>query len=347
MELPHSAELNELNRIVIAVSELSDQGQACSVDSVLKLCSSIVLGGRPADHSRMLRLCSYAGLLSVEKGIVSLTELGQEFLSHNSDSSYEITDAQMHFFAEKAIFNGPWQSRARDLFLSFSPNYSDITYELSMIDNPLPVRHNSTVYLLRVLGVLVETEGKLSVSPIYVASVRQLLAYRNSKTQEELEQALQADRRLAEQAEEAVVEYERKRLKALGCEAEAELVRRISQLDVGAGYDIQSFDGDKPLFDYDRFIEVKVSQGTELRFYWSVNECRVAEEKGDNYWIYFVGGFQHNRGDQIEPIMIQNLAKRISQLPQLVIEVEKYVVTQRDELPLRPVHPQSIKGFVL
>jgi hypothetical protein len=347
MELPHSTELNELNRILIAVAELCDQDQACSVDSVLTFCSSIVLGGHPVDHEKMLRLCSYARLLSVEKGIVKLTDLGREFLSHNPDASYEITDAQKRFFAEQAILNGPWQSRARDLLLSFSPNYSKITYELSVMDNPLPVRYNLTVHLLRVLGVLVETQGKLSVSPAYVASVSQLLADRHGMTQGKLEQALQANRKFSAQAEEAVVEYERKRLRALGRDAESELVRRISQLDVGAGYDIQSFDGDKPLFDYDRFIEVKASQGTELRFFWSVNERRVAEEKGESYWIYFIGGFQQNQGDQIEPIMIQNPVSRISQLSQVSTEVATYVVTQCDELPLRPALPQNIKGFVL
>jgi hypothetical protein len=291
----------------------------------------MIFGGRPSDHPKILRVCSYTGLLSVEKGMVSLTALGREFLTHNPDSLYEITDMQKQLFAQTAIFNGPWQSRVRDLFHKFSPNYSDITYELGILDNPLPVRHNLTVHLLKALGVLVELGDKLRVSPAYVASVRQLLA----------------DRKLAEQAEVAVAKFERNRLRALGREAEAELVARISQLDVEAGYDIRSFDGDKPLFNHDRFIEVKASQGNELRFYWSTNERRVAEEKGEKYWIYFVGGFQHNQTAEIAPIMIQNPAIRILEVPQLVIEVSKYIVAQNGVLPLQPAHPQSIKGFVL
>lgn len=344
---PHSSELNEFNRMLIAVAGLTDQNRGCSLNSVTKLCSSFALGGRPVDHAKMLRLCSYAGLLSIKKGIVRLTELGQEFLSRNPDFLYEITEPQKIFIAEQLIFKGPWRPGARDLFLSFSPNYSKITYELSLIENPLPLRYNSMIHLLQVLGVLLEVNGKLIVASRYVASVIQLLADTLSVSEEKLDQALQANRKLGTQAEEAVVEYERKRLRALGREAEAELVRRISQLDLSAGYDIKSFDGDKPSFNYDRFIEVKASQESGLRFFWSANERRVAEEKGDKYWIYFVSGFRQNKADQITPIMIQNPAKRLSKISQLRVEVATYVIMQCNDLPLSSICQKNLKGFVL
>lgn len=347
MELPDSNELNELNRILIAVAELTDQDQGCSVNSVTTLCSSFTLGGRLVDHAKMLRLSSYTGLSSIEQGTVRLTNLGREFLSGNPNFLYEITETQEIFLAEQLIFKGPWESRARDLFLSFSPNYSKITYELSLIENPLPVRYNSTIHLLRVLEVLVEADGKLIVAPRYVAHVNQLLADRRRVSEKLLEQALQANQRLGMQAEEAVVEHERKRLRALGRNAEAELVRRISQLDIGAGYDIESFDGDKPLFDYDRFIEVKASQESELRFFWSANERRAAKEKGNKYWIYFVGRFKQSKSDEIIPIMIQNPAKRLSQISQLSVDVATYIITQCNDLPLHPISHKNVKGFVL
>jgi len=347
MELPDSNELNELNRILIAVAELTDQDQGCSVNSVTTLCSSFTLGGRLVDHAKMLRLSSYTGLSSIEQGTVRLTHLGREFLSDNPDFLYEITETQKIFLAEQLIFKGPWESRARDLFLSFSPNYSKITYELSLIENPLPVRYNSTIHLLRVLEVLVEADGKLIVAPRYVAHVNQLLADRRRMSEKLLEQVLQANQRLGMQAEEAVVEHERKRLRALGRNAEAELVRRISQLDIGAGYDIKSFDGDKPLFDYDRFIEVKASQESELRFFWSANERRAAKEKGNKYWIYFVGRFKQSKSDEITPIMIQNPAKRLSQISQLSVDVATYIITQCNDLPLNPIPHKNVKGFVL
>jgi len=59
---------------------------------------------------------------------------------------------------------------------------------------------------------------------------------------QELDEALQTNLKLADQAEEAILEYERSRLKSINCHAEASLMRRISQLNVKAGYDIESFD---------------------------------------------------------------------------------------------------------
>jgi hypothetical protein len=347
MVLPQSAELNELNRVLIAVTRLCDQNRSCSVDSVITLCSSVTLGGHPVDHEKTLRLCTYAGFLTRQKGMVTLTEVGQEFMGHNPDLIYEITDAQKHFFAERVILRGPWRPRARDLLLSFSPNFPNLTYELGIVDNPPPVRYNSLIHLLQVLGVLAKSEGKLSVAPVYVATVNQLRADQHGTTEGALDQMLQASRKLGALAEDAVVEYERKRLRALGRDAEAELVRRISQLNAGAGYDVESFNGDKPLFDYDRFIEVKASQESDLRFFWTSNERRVAENKGAMYWIYFVGEFRKNKADQITPVMIQNPASRLSQISQIGVETATYLVRQRDDLPLQPAHQLSIGGFVL
>lgn len=348
MDLPCSYELNEWNRILIAVTELTAKAQGCSINSVAKLCSSFVFGGRPFDHTNILSICSYTGLLSIEKGeIVALTDLGEEFLRRNTDFSYEITDQQKAFIAEQIIFKGPWQSRMRDLFLSFTPNYSKVTYEMSLIENALPLQFESIIHLLKILNVLVEADNKLFVEPNYVGLVNQLLADRHGISEKQLLQVLEANRLLGKQAEEAVLRYEHRRLKALNRHAEAELIRRISELDAGRGYDIESFDGDKPLYDYDRFIEVKASQASELRFFWSANERRVAEEKGDHYWIYFVGSFRQSKSDEIIPIMIRNPGKRLYEIRQLNLEPATYVITQCDELPLDIIRQENVRGFVL
>lgn len=347
MKLPQTTEVDELNRVLIAVAELSVQGQGCSADSVMTLCSSITFRGRPANHRRILRLCSYAGLLLVSKGRVALTETGREFLELNPTSSYELTDGQKRFLAEDLILAGPWRSRARDLFLSFSPNYSKLTYQFAPTDNPLSLRYSSAVHLLGKLGVLLETDGVLMVAPEYLASVVQLLADRHGTTEGDLSKAIQAKREFSIQAEEAIVKYERGRLRALGREAEASLVRRISQLDVAAGYDVESFDGDKRLFDYDRFIEVKASQGADLRFFWTANERRAAEKLGNRYWIYFVGNFRNNVADRIAPIMIQDPATRLWKISQLRVEASTHVVTQCKDLELNPIAQPDIKGFLL
>ena len=147
--------------------------------------------------------------------------------------------------------------------------------------------------------------------------------------------------------EEAVLEYERERLRSINRQAEALMVRRISQLDVKAGYDIESFDGDKPLFDYDRFIEVKSSYNPRLRFFWSENERRAAEEKGDKYWIYFVGGLSSRKGRRIIPILIQNPATRLVQMSAISMKAATYLIEQSDEIQLRGFSQGKVNGYML
>jgi hypothetical protein len=347
MDLPSIADLNEFNRVLLATVRLSDQEAGCRVRRVVALCSSFTLGGHAVDHHWTLKLCNYAKLLTITKGTIQITELGKKFLDTNPNNYYEITDQQKKLVAEQLILHGPWQSNARDLFLSFNPDYDKLTYELSLYESQLPIRYNSIVHLLRALGVLLKTDSVLMVESRYVPLVRSLRATNSGISAQELDQALQTNMKLANQAEEAVLEYERERLRSINRHAEASLVRRISQLDVKAGYDIESFDGDKPLFDYDRFIEVKSSYSPELRFFWSENERRSAEEKGDKYWIYFVGGLSSQKARQIMPILIQNPVTRLVQMSEISIKVATYLIEQSDEIQLKRFRQGKTKGFLL
>ncbi len=347
MKIPQSAEVDELNRVLIAVAELSVQGQGCAVESVVALCSSVAIRGRPGNHRRLLALSSVSGLISLSGGRATLTDMGREFLELNPSRWYELTDAQERFVAQRLILSGPWRTRARGLLLKFSPNYSEVTYELGVADNPLPLRDQGAVHLLQRLGVLVDVDGVLVVAAEYVASVVQLLADRRATTEEDLTEALHAKRTLGAQAEEAIVRYERRRLRSVGRDVEASLVRRISELDVAAGYDIESFDGDKPRVDHDRFIEVKGSGGTQLRFFWTLNERHAAEALRKRYWIYFVGNFRTGHEDDIVPIMIQDPATRLARIPGLRLQASTYVVTQSADLAFKRIPDQDITGLVL
>jgi len=347
VDLPSTPELNEFNRTLLVIAQLSQPGDSCSIRPIIDLCSSLTFGGYPVDHYKSLRLCQYARLLSMTKGKVKLTELGRQFLDCNSTNSYEITERQKQFVAEQLVFYGPWQPRARAVLKNFSPNYDKVTYDINLDENPLPTRYNSIIHLLQMLGVLYRTDSTLCVEPTYVTTVRWLRGTNTGMSEDELDRALQANMKLAEQAEEAVLEYERERLGSMGCHAEASLVRRVSQLNVNAGYDIESFDGDKPLFDYDRFIEVKSSYGSELRFFWSENERRVAEKKGDKYWIYFIGGLSSKQAREITPILIRNPVERLGQVPDISIKVVTHLIEQIDEIELKEFCQGKARGFLL
>lgn len=343
--LPTLQELNELNRILFIVHKLKDTNKKCSIKSVIKFSSSITFGGRYFDHFKTLRLCIQSNFVSINKNMIKLNELGFQFLKMNPDQFYEITTQQKDFISTELVFNGLWMSKARDLFLSFNPNYVLGTYELSLFDDFLPKKLNPIVNLLKQLNIVIIEDNKIIVVSKYVQYVSNLISEKKALSQEDLEKILQKNRTIADLTENAVLEYERKRLINLGKDKEAKLVRRISQLNSNAGYDIESFNGDKPLFDYDRLIEVKSYKGEKIRFFWTSNEKKVAEEEGDNYWIYLVCNFKKKR--QIEPIMIQNPAKRLSQIKPLKIIPMTYLINQTDKLPLKEINENGVKCYIL
>lgn len=84
-------------------------------------------------------------------------------------------------------------------------------------------------------------------------------------------------------AEEWVLSQERERLKDHPL---LDQVRRVSDEDVSAGFDILSFSSPNAL-QHDLHIEVKSYVGSR-RFFWSRNEIEIAEELGEQYSLYLV-----------------------------------------------------------
>lgn len=93
--------------------------------------------------------------------------------------------------------------------------------------------------------------------------------------------AAQADRGL--EAELWVVEYERRRLSTHPLRDQ---IRRVSEENVAAGYDIVSFSAPTVLH-HDTHIEVKSFDG-EKRFFWSRNEIETAKALAEAYVLYLV-----------------------------------------------------------
>jgi hypothetical protein len=295
----------------------------------------------------MLRMGTYSGLVSGWPDHLELTELGQEYLALNLERFYELTEGQKAFVVRHLILEGAWRGRTRDLLQLLTPCYSRGTFTLNLAETPLPPEAVAPVHLLAKLGLLAQQSGILSVEERYVEQVAGLLGEPRGPTEEQLADILTAKRELGALAEDAVVAYERRRLEAIGRLAESSLVRRISHLNVAAGFDVQSFDGDKPLYDYDRFIEVKASRRRELCFYWTRNERRVAGELGDKYWIYFVGEFRQNDCEDIAPVMIQDPATRLPLMAEIELEPCAYRVKREEPIELSAASQESLKGFAL
>ena len=114
---------------------------------------------------------------------------------------------------------------------------------------------------------------------------------------EGLQQQLNRQRLLGEEAERFVLKFEQTRLNS---PKEPEL---ISPYSPSAGYDIASYDNFNSA-THDRFIEVKSFAGNP-QFYWTRNEMDTARLKKEKYFLYLVDrDLVHER--DYSPIIIKN-----------------------------------------
>ncbi len=141
---------------------------------------------------------------------------------------------------------------------------------------------------------------------------------------EELEKLLEQKQLYGEEAEDFVLDYEKRRLAG---HSKFDHIQKISEYDVAAGYDVVSYE-DLTSQELDRFIEVK-SFADAPNFYWSRNEMDVAKIKRDRYFLYLIDRSAMDKEGYI-PLTIQNpyeaILKNESEWNK---RVEKYYVSLR------------------
>lgn len=135
---------------------------------------------------------------------------------------------------------------------------------------------------------------------------------------EKLKKQLESNELAGEKAELFALEYEKKRLGLSLCEK----VKRISEIDVTAGYDIVSFDSNLSQ-EPDRFIEVKAT--SSAGFYWSRNEYEIAKLIGNSYYLYLVDLSKVNQSGYL-PQIIKNPAIKVMESDEWFIETQSYFI---------------------
>jgi hypothetical protein len=81
-----------------------------------------------------------------------------------------------------------------------------------------------------------------------------------------------------------VIDYEKKFLSKNGYYDLANKVRRMSQTNILAGFDVLSYESNSD----EKYIEVKTTALSKVEFFLSSNELEVAKELKNKYWIYFL-----------------------------------------------------------
>jgi hypothetical protein len=105
---------------------------------------------------------------------------------------------------------------------------------------------------------------------------------RQKITPEQFEELLKHCREMGILGEQAVLAFERKRLRKLGLYEQANKVERVSLRSVGEGYDILSFEDDGVT---KRYLEVKATSGDTAIVDVSIGEWKAATRLEERYYL--------------------------------------------------------------
>lgn len=173
---------------------------------------------------------------------------------------------------------------------------SDFTIEKDSIvinTKSIPLVYRTFLSVLQKLR-LIETFGRKGFVVVSNYSIAKKILERPLKkiSQKDFDYELEQRKIRGNKAELFVMNFEEAKLKKTDYSP-----RRVSQENVGLGYDIESYETDGT----NLFIEVKSLKNSKM-FYWSKNEIEVSRRLGKHYLIYTI---QFNK--ESEPVKIKEL----------------------------------------
>ena len=298
--------LAELNRVLLAVNELRDADGIADVEVVIERCKATVIEARIPKHQLSIEFAGQIGLLLINGNAIRLTDEGLGFIELNPSSQYDLSEEQKRVLLRTCYLHGALRQDAMAILKVFSPALGTDAFRWSLYDSP-PLPNEWTAEHMSQLGLLERRDDGWEVRADYTRTVAEFLAEGEGWSEESFREYLKEKEEVGKLGENLVKAYEVSRLMRMGHTVEARCVRRISNLRVNAGYDVESFDSSSPAVAYDRFIEVKSARGRRMRFFWTDNEIKIATQLGKRYWIYFQGAIDVAKGvAREEPILVHD-----------------------------------------
>lgn len=270
------------------LTELKRCNSIGNVDGVLFLVS-IMAGKEKISRDEIRNRCALENNISVNcpgavaffeylrlvdttlDAVMPLSALNSLATKSNSDVIEQLATLSINSLVEEGIFDKN--------AIGFDAKKGHLTIRRSAF----PLAYAAIRNFLTMAGALDKEEnGEICVAGEYESDWTEQLRNRRKKfTLEQLLKQQEEQSKRGLEAEEFVLGIERSRLPEM-----ARKIKRISDFDVSAGYDIVSFERDDTEH-YDRFIEVKCYIGSP-HFYWSENESDVAKIKADKYILCLV-----------------------------------------------------------
>ena len=274
-----------------------------------KVICSHAPGKRQLSVEDLVSYCLALGWIKKEADVLTIIPDFAPFLGDKE----VLNDALIKSTVEQ-LFQGEIMNQAM-----FS--YDSIQRSYTFKNELLPLSLSCVRNVLISQGLLIpqrDLQGtRFYIAPLYDALIAKYCKkMRDHLSLERLKKQLEDNELAGEMAELFVVEYEKKRIVS----PLRENIKRISEIDVAAGYDIVSFNSDDSL-EPDRFIEVKAVSSSG--FFWSKNEYEIAKLKGDAYYLYLVELSRIGELGYV-PEMIQNPASIIMHTDGWLVEAQSY-----------------------
>lgn len=266
-------------------------------------------GKRHLSVGELIRYCHALGWIKVEEDVISLLP---RFVTLSYDK-----EALNH----ELIISTIEQLFAEGILDSNMFSYDSVQCCYAFKNERLPLSLSCVRNVLISQGLLTPLRDdhgtRFYVEPIYDALIAKYCrTKRKQLSLELLKKQLENNELAGEKAELFVLSFEKKRIGHPLCDS----IRRISDIDVAAGYDIVSYNSPKSQGP-NRFIEVKAVSHTG--FHWSRNEYEVARLKGNSYYLYLVD-IEKINCDEYVPLIICNPAHEIMDSDKWHVEADSF-----------------------
>ncbi len=292
-------------------------------DWVLKVCiyKQAGVSTRIPEPDTLINASAVLGLVEIRKRkknrVVSLSRLGKNIVRLKTVEKDRLTKQQGKIIFSIALEKMDIIDDVLSVINMFNI-YQNGDFRISSNDNRINYLEDQILRLFQQLKIATYQNGNIIVEKKDKEWLIALISSIRETSIDELLDLLTLKRKYGIMAEDFVLRKEKERLVKIGRMDLASLVKKISDQNISAGYDILSFDGCKSSLIPDRFIEVKGSSNNQLVFYISKNEIQIAQKMQDKYWIYCVLGVGNPTNQKIE--IINNPYKRIFQEKQFNIE---------------------------
>jgi len=302
----------QINKILFLIKKFSTDQRRALKTIVLENLSRVALQGEDFNYENEIQICKKLDFITENTDTFALTRSGIAFLDLATKKDNQIildsNEKQKKFITKQIMDVSGFREDIQNISATLKIDFSK-TDPSWFLPHKLSFKWpKDLVELLFDSNFFQREDNKIQVTShnsLYISKIKN-----SAVTEETLFEKLERQHETGSHAEELTIKHEKERLEKDGFFELALEIKKISKVDIYAGYDILSFNGNNSTLKHDRMIEVKGTSGSRPYFYWSDNEIKIAEKLKDQYWIYLWINVKSNESGTLYQI-IQNPFKRL------------------------------------